>query len=646
MPTLAETAPSIAEQAGERQGPNVLQPLGELAANDRLGVTPSTHEQTTGLIDATIPAPEQRIDGTVLPEMPNSHPEVDAATISVSGLIKNCPHFAEMHKNNPERAKAEAAQTTQKAQEASALREQGLSAKEIKAKMLAENLARAKEKAKAVVVEEKIKVEQKTQPVAESVPEKKLASAAQAQTRNSIQKSEPSIPMTIDRPAVVDQTIQQERQQRELLSVVASVRAADILAVVQQHPEQDTAIVRQELAAEAHISDYRVVQHIKPLLRDSVIRFEQEAVIQEEQIIVDKPQNLRLSDLPSNTVQDQKSVHAVDVDGDAHKIPAVADVSPAKFQGVIDIVDTESIDNSLVSVSDFLEMAQADNSETDRHVLSLLEIADEDVTEISTEQNTATDEWLAFRFDPEVIDTYQELLVILDKEMREMDEPNQSTVQQGDKIDPTIAETVPSEEMAQDFESFLVLQSEDEEYVSLETIIETANEQPLEQTLVRLARHLSEKLAEDKLDAMEMSTDDLPVLSDERIELNTILQEIMEILPTCYSIDEETQEKNIRITPEMTDKLLKLLNNLGYEQPSEVLLAASSLLGLGFLLQSMQYLYQLNGSNERLEFFSSARTTNSLTDENEQLRLGKLLFGLIMYKLGLNSVMSNTREAA
>lgn len=170
MPTLAETALPIREQVREIPVPSFLQSSGEFVTNDGIKANPPTHEQATDVIGATTPVPDQKIDGTVLPEMPNSHPEVNAATISVSGLIKNCPHYAEMYREDPERAKAEATQTTQKAQEVSALREQGMSAKEIKAKMLADNLARAK--VKAEVVEKEDKAEPKSEAAREARSEK------------------------------------------------------------------------------------------------------------------------------------------------------------------------------------------------------------------------------------------------------------------------------------------------------------------------------------------------------------------------------------------------------------------------------------------------------------------------------------------
>lgn len=146
MPTIAEAARS----------PDIVSSA-ESVVDNEVQAQVAVQELTA---EATL---NQKIGSAVLPEMPNAHPEVDVATISVSGLIKNCPHYAERYKVDPEGARAEASKTTRQAQEVTAMREQGMSAKEIKAKVLADNLVRATEKAEAA--ERVEKVEQKPEPI-------------------------------------------------------------------------------------------------------------------------------------------------------------------------------------------------------------------------------------------------------------------------------------------------------------------------------------------------------------------------------------------------------------------------------------------------------------------------------------------------
>src|SRR5882762_2687880 len=111
MPTIAEAAPS----------PNIVLPAG-FAVDNEVQAQVAAQELTA---EATL---NQKIGNAVLPEMPNAHPEVDVATISVDGLIKKCPHYAERYKIDPEGTRAEASETTQRAQEVTTMREQGRSA--------------------------------------------------------------------------------------------------------------------------------------------------------------------------------------------------------------------------------------------------------------------------------------------------------------------------------------------------------------------------------------------------------------------------------------------------------------------------------------------------------------------------------------
>lgn len=178
-----------------------------------------------------------------------------------------------------------------------------------------------------------------------------------------------------------------------------------------------------------------------------------------------------------------------------------------------------------------------------------------------------------------------------------------------------------------DFETFIDEQPVTEEPITLEVIQEQiANEQPLEQTFVQLAQHLKNNLHEAQ-DTAKPSDEDTPALSELEVELNAILQEIVEILPTVYSINKETQEKRINITPEMTQKLLMLLRSIGYQNPRDALIEFVQLRGLTFLFQAIQCMCQLNHEKNRKEFLTKVLTLTS-DNNNSRVRLSMLLASL------------------
>lgn len=470
----------------------------------------------------------------------------------------------------------------------------------------------AEEKQQKAQPEEKAKVEQKPEPKVEVARETKPVKPEPQQAQNSILKPEPSKPMLIDKQSEVFQAIQQQRQQDEKpLSVVPSALVAEKVIAVQQRTEQVTA-AHQEVKVETQVVSVRDEQHIEQQRADAFIHYQQHVVSQEQPLVV-KSENNKLPDLRSSTASAQEFLSEVSAAVYEDEMPATTDASPDAFRQAIDVLNAEAAISSQENVYDFGEITQDDEPEIDTLTLPLPEAAETDDIEAPVKQNIETDEQLALQFEPEVIDTYKELLVLLEHEISEPYEPNEIAIELDDKTDVLVAETIPLEDTALDFETFLALQPEAEEVVLLETIIEQAVEQSLEQTFVQLAQYLSDTLAENQ-DASEASADTVPELNDEHIELNAILQEITEILPTCYSVSEETQERRIQITPEMTQKLLMLLRSLGYEQPREVLVEFVRLHGLGFLLQAIQYMCQLNSTDNQQEFYSLTTTSTSSDD--------------------------------
>lgn len=161
------------------------------------------------------------------------------------------------------------------------------------------------------------------------------------------------------------------------------------------------------------------------------------------------------------------------------------------------------------------------------------------------------------------------------------------------------------------FETFLATQPPIEE-VTLENIKEQSSELPLEQTLVQLVEYLTK------------STDDL----EQRESLIEIIKDIEKTLPYCY-IGQETEEAKLQITPEMTDRLLTLLRELGYQNPREALVNIIRNFGFEFLTQSLTYLYQLTDEDNRKEFLSLTTPAISSND-NSLSRLSKLILRLVM----------------
>lgn len=163
------------------------------------------------------------------------------------------------------------------------------------------------------------------------------------------------------------------------------------------------------------------------------------------------------------------------------------------------------------------------------------------------------------------------------------------------------------------FETFLAIQPPIEE-ITLESIKEHSSELPLEQTLVQLVEYLAK------------STEDV----EQRESLDEIIKDIEQALPYCY-IGQETEEANLQITPEMTDILLTLLRELGYQNPREALVNMIRKFGFEFLIQSLTYIYQLADEDNRKEFLNLSAPTFS-SDDNSPSRLSKLILKLVMGK--------------
>lgn len=304
--------------------------------------------------------------------------------------------------------------------------------------------------------------------------------------------------------------------------------------------------------------------------------------------------------------------------------------------------------NETVTKTDEAMVLETMVEQSDEQPLSVAEIAETHTVnepEFPTVVKIEADRRLELHFEPEVIDTYKELLALIKGEATILI-PNPSKTSDNinepdDDAGALAVETVvlDTAEQKTDFEKVIALKIETEEVIPLEAIVEQADEQPLEQTLVQLAQYLTVALQEkskplDNADTAEQPIEIAPEQGEQLNEFRHILQDIAEVLPRSYYIDEETGEQHIKITPELTEQLLLLLAWVGYEHPREVLVEFVRVHGLTYLLQALQYMYQLIDVDERKELFVAATAT---TPSSDNTSVGSLLGNAVLRLLAIRT---------
>lgn len=160
------------------------------------------------------------------------------------------------------------------------------------------------------------------------------------------------------------------------------------------------------------------------------------------------------------------------------------------------------------------------------------------------------------------------------------------------------------------FEELVRIQPPQEIDLSVESIRVSANEQPLDETLVQLALILQEAQPENE-------------------EVVTILRDLSEIL---FETDEETEKtpETIRLTPEVTSKMLALIHLLGYDDPEKALLDFVASRDLQFLAQTMQYLTQLADEDEQEELLADPQDNPlSLMIRSIQAHVGRMALAAV-----------------
>lgn len=176
---------------------------------------------------------------------------------------------------------------------------------------------------------------------------------------------------------------------------------------------------------------------------------------------------------------------------------------------------------------------------------------------------------------------------------------------------------------------------------------------PEDRPVNAFAEFIAEQPAEDKdevAQALPVTLESIQQKAEDEQPVETVLAELSSLLEKPESAEPETQPQlneikqllneihqeirvNIEqakppITPELTRKLLALMEVVGYQDPQKALLDMANRHGIDFVLQAMEYLYQLTLEENRYEFAS--QTAPSTSDEDSaSTRLGKAILKLI-----------------
>lgn len=209
-------------------------------------------------------------------------------------------------------------------------------------------------------------------------------------------------------------------------------------------------------------------------------------------------------------------------------------------------------------------------------------------------------------FDVETIETYQKLLAVVDNETLE---GKPLSIESADPL-----ATDGSFDSVHNFEAFISAQPASEKQMGLVDIQNQVNEQALERTFHQLVELLS--VVEE---VKEVESNDL-------LEIMRAIEGVLAAYDSVHKTDETGEKRHI--SPEMTEKLLMLLQTLGYRNPSEVLVVFVDTHGLTFLIEALEFIHQMN-SDDRTLLVSGISTAGDENDGFDRLHLGKILFGLI-----------------
>lgn len=273
-----------------------------------------------------------------------------------------------------------------------------------------------------------------------------------------------------------------------------------------------------------------------------------------------------------------------------------------------ELVDTLDVEDETTDIETPL---RTDNLETPEFTLDV--DSDSSTELVNHELEAETDESIELLFEPETVETYLELRDLIAEQMDSENVLSETIELEASALNETETESELAPVESPTFEAFVTAQSVKEEVI-LESIKEQSNEQSLEQTLVQLVEYIADS-AED----------------DEQLEpLLAIIKDIEKSLPKHY-FEQKSGETKLQITPKMTDKLLALLRELGYQNPREALVSMVNKFGYTFLLQSLIYLFQLTDEDNRRELLSIS-TPAPISDDSPLSTLSKLILKLVMGK--------------
>jgi len=215
-------------------------------------------------------------------------------------------------------------------------------------------------------------------------------------------------------------------------------------------------------------------------------------------------------------------------------------------------------------------------------------------------------------FEPEVMQSFEALLALV--QPVEESPPTEQIVTYEDFVQGRVILLQPEAEpviQTTQFEIYMIQQPPPENPPDIETIVLSANQQPLEVTLVQLGQYLAES----------------SVLPSEHTEIRRTITEVIALLSQTRPDHTASDEMNPVITPELTQKLLLLLGSVGYDHPHEMLRNFTTQHSLEFLLQAIVYLGQLLDAGNRQEFASTVfrNVTVFQADQPLIIRLGQTL---------------------
>jgi hypothetical protein len=246
-----------------------------------------------------------------------------------------------------------------------------------------------------------------------------------------------------------------------------------------------------------------------------------------------------------------------------------------------------------------------------------------------TMEVVTNDEMVLVAFDELAVDTFEALSALDSRETVADD-----IVLEGDSATILLAaaesetstvdeESVPLD-VGHDFKTFVAADTEAEPLTSFAEIIDTAPAQPLEVTFGGLARYFSEKLevGVGQIEADEAAPEQVikRLLTEIENEINAV--------PVDQTLERSEQQW---LTPEITNKLLELLQAVCYEQPQEALINFVRRYDLDYLLQAIRYLSQLLSDQNQPEFAPVVQSTLIDDDSNQSAsaRLGRMLLALL-----------------